>query len=426
MDFDNASSNDTAIGFFEKKLMSWGSSAVRSKYLHMRCIAHILNLVVQDGLRESDKSFKKVRDCVRYMRNSPSRLQKFRDLSDLIGVEAKYSLVLDVPTRWNSTYMMLHTALLYEKVFEAYEDHDSSFISDLGGKVNIPDEKDWETVKGLVKFLKSFYEMTVRISGSLYVTSNTFFSEVSDLSCILKDLVGAESESVNLMGKNMKAKFDKYWVSKPLFHNVMNGLKELYADYVASFLVQSAPCVSVGAPVSVQDSAPSVSVGDPISVGRPQALLKSQLKKQRLGSGELAAKKTELEVYLSEGIVEEDGDFDLLRWWMLHQNQHFSTNGRVLDAFRSSHTSKIVEALICAQDWLRLTNQPLKVEENIDEVEKFEKELCGGIGVTTGVDLFDYFSGKFGENIGSGSGSLEPHASLAGRFIGSMAKDDSG
>lgn len=53
----------------------------------------------------------------------------------------------------------------------------------------------------------------------------------------------------------------------------------------------------------------------------------------------------------------------------------FSTSGRVLDPFRSSLTPKIVEALICAQDWMRLPNHPLLVEENIDEVERFENEL---------------------------------------------------
>ncbi|XP_031131905.1 zinc finger BED domain-containing protein RICESLEEPER 2-like [Ipomoea triloba] len=427
---DNASSNDTAIGFLKKKMLSWGSTAVRCKYLHMRCIAHILNLVVQDGLKESDDSVKKVRDSVRYMRNSPARLQKFRELADLIGVEAKNSLVLDVPTRWNSTYLMLHTALLYQKVFEVYEDHDPSFKSDLGG--NVPNFLDWEVVEGLVKFLKSFYEMTVRISGSLYVTSNTFFSEVSDLSCILTGLVGAESDSVKAMGMTMRTKFDKYWGDpnkmnflifygnimdprdkieympyqfnqlygdengKSLFEKVMKDLKELYADYVTSFPVQSDP-------VPVEQSVPPTVLSDPVSVGRPQSLLKSQFKKQRLESGELGRKKTELEVYLSEAIIEEDGEFDLLKWWKVNAGRFpvlskmardilavpistvasestFSTSGRVLDAFRSSLTPKIVEALVCAQDWLRLHNQSLSVEENIDEVEKFEKEFCTGVG----------------------------------------------
>ncbi|XP_019150210.1 PREDICTED: zinc finger BED domain-containing protein RICESLEEPER 2-like [Ipomoea nil] len=345
---DNASSNDTALGFLKKKLGSWGCTSVRCKYLHMRCIAHILNLVVQDGLKECDSSVKKVRDAVRYVRSSPARLQKFKSLADLIGVEAKNSLCLDVPTRWNSTYMMLNTALLFQKVFEAYDDHDSSFKSDLGGSV--PDFLDWESIQSLVMVLKSFYEMTVRISGSLYVTSNTFFSEISDLSCLLKNMEEATEDSVKLMGKNMRAKFDKYWgepekmnflifyanildpkdkieympiqfnqlygeeKGKTMFDKVIVGLKELFEDYVACFPVQSVE--------QSEKFSPSITISDSVSVGRPQSLLKSQIKKQKLVSGDLSRKKTELEVYLSEVIVDEDDSFDLLRWWK-QQSERF-------------------------------------------------------------------------------------------------------
>ena len=41
---DNASSNDTIISYFKKKLLTWGVSSVRSKYVHIRCFAYILNL----------------------------------------------------------------------------------------------------------------------------------------------------------------------------------------------------------------------------------------------------------------------------------------------------------------------------------------------------------------------------------------------
>lgn len=40
----------------------------------------------------------------------------------------------------------------------------------------------------------------------------------------------------------------------------------------------------------------------------------------------------------------------------------FSTSGRVLDPFRSSLTPRIVEALVCTHDWLRLSNQPIQIE----------------------------------------------------------------
>uniref|UniRef100_A0A803MDY9 HAT C-terminal dimerisation domain-containing protein n=1 Tax=Chenopodium quinoa TaxID=63459 RepID=A0A803MDY9_CHEQI len=53
----------------------------------------------------------------------------------------------------------------------------------------------------------------------------------------------------------------------------------------------------------------------------------------------------------------------------------FSTGGRVLDPFRSSLSSNMVEALICAQDWLRNTRGPLVVEENLEDIERIEEEL---------------------------------------------------
>ena len=57
---DNVSSNNSAIWYFKKKMLSWGASSVRLKFLHMRCVAHILNLIVNDGLKEVNVSVKKV------------------------------------------------------------------------------------------------------------------------------------------------------------------------------------------------------------------------------------------------------------------------------------------------------------------------------------------------------------------------------
>ncbi|XP_031095192.1 zinc finger BED domain-containing protein RICESLEEPER 2-like [Ipomoea triloba] len=499
----------------------------------MRCIAHILNLVVQDGLKECDSSVKvvqdglkecdssvkKVREVVRYVRNSPARLKKFRDLvrnsparlkkfrdlADLLGIEQRSSLCLDVPTRWNSTsslcldvptrwnstylmlqsaltyqkstylmlqsaltyqkvfYLMLQSALTYQKVFESCEESDmtyqkvfesceesdssyqkvfesceesdSSSKSDLGDSV--PEFMDWESVGSLVQLLKCFYDMTVRIYGSLYVTANTFFSEISDLYCLLNGMVEAGG-AVGLMGENMKLKFSKYWGDidkmnlmifyasildprdkleymsvqinhmygeekrKPYFAKVLTGFNELFDDYSAG---QSVPASSVSASAG---SASSVSASVQ-SIGRPRHFLKSQIKKQRLEAG---GKKTELDIYLSEAIVEEDNSFDILRWWKISSERFpilsklardvlaipistvasesaFSTSGRVLDPFRSSLTPKIVEALVCTQDWLRQPNTPLCIEENLEDLERFEKEfnVDRGSGRTLGSTL---------------------------------------
>ncbi|XP_055961063.1 zinc finger BED domain-containing protein RICESLEEPER 2-like [Mercurialis annua] len=215
---DNAENNSTAMGFFMRKMLSWGTTTVRCKYAHMRCIAHILNLVVSDGLKESGTSFERVRGAVRYIKNSPLRLSKFKECKKSLDFQCKRSLCLDVPTRWNSTYFMLHTACMYQHVFEEYDDVEASFRKDLGD--DVPNKVDWDNVRQLCVFLECFYKMTLRISGSLYVTSNNHLNEISDLSTILQDWILSPDSSLSSMAIKMKAKFDKYW-GDPL---VMNKL----------------------------------------------------------------------------------------------------------------------------------------------------------------------------------------------------------
>jgi hypothetical protein len=53
----------------------------------------------------------------------------------------------------------------------------------------------------------------------------------------------------------------------------------------------------------------------------------------------------------------------------------FSTSGRILDDFRSSLTPFMLEALVCAQDWLRWSI-PIDIEENLEELTMLEKGLA--------------------------------------------------
>ena len=71
---DNASSNDTAITYLKKCVNGWGNAILESKHLHMRCGAHILNLIVEQGLKEYNISINRIRVVVRYVRGSPIRL----------------------------------------------------------------------------------------------------------------------------------------------------------------------------------------------------------------------------------------------------------------------------------------------------------------------------------------------------------------
>ena len=43
---DNASSNDVALSYLKNRMEDWNSHPLRGEFLHVRCCAHILNLVV--------------------------------------------------------------------------------------------------------------------------------------------------------------------------------------------------------------------------------------------------------------------------------------------------------------------------------------------------------------------------------------------
>lgn len=51
----------------------------------------------------------------------------------------------------------------------------------------------------------------------------------------------------------------------------------------------------------------------------------------------------------------------------------FSTSGQIIDPFRSSLSPKMVEALICTQNWLRSTHVALQHEPTIEEMEFCEE-----------------------------------------------------
>ncbi|KAL3529963.1 hypothetical protein ACH5RR_009285 [Cinchona calisaya] len=62
----------------------------------------------------------------------------------------------------------------------------------------------------------------------------------------------------------------------------------------------------------------------------------------------------------------------------------FSTDGRILDSFRTSLTPKIVEAIMCARDWLRSPDSPVAVKEDLHLLENIENgvQLCAsGVGI---------------------------------------------
>ena len=83
----------------------------------MRCCAHILNLIVKDGLDVIGDAIEKVREAVAFQTATPKRVENFEDACRYFKISGGKKVVLDCHTRWNSTYEMLKIALMYKEVF---------------------------------------------------------------------------------------------------------------------------------------------------------------------------------------------------------------------------------------------------------------------------------------------------------------------
>ncbi|KAH9765048.1 BED-type domain-containing protein [Citrus sinensis] len=81
---DNCAANDSMIALLGK--FSTSSMIMGGKFFHMRCCAHILNLIVRDGLSVIQKGVEKIRDSVHYWTATPARVEKFENAKkQLVG-----------------------------------------------------------------------------------------------------------------------------------------------------------------------------------------------------------------------------------------------------------------------------------------------------------------------------------------------------
>ncbi|XP_050104865.1 zinc finger BED domain-containing protein RICESLEEPER 1-like [Malus sylvestris] len=333
----------------------------------------------------------------------------------------KRSWVWDHFTTYYVTKKMKMKMVYFKEVEDEKDEDGIIIVCQTKGKKRVgpPTEEDWSKAEVFVKFLRVFYDVTLRVSASTHPTVHTGLHDVIKVETAINNLesranmqVGLLSEQLlKAMASDMRSKYEKYFdsyhelnpliviglVLDPRFklrhvtqlfrkklsdieaqlktEEIKNILRALYDEYV--------PNVEGGKYMKKSESLQS----QPSSTSSNVAMTEDDLIDEWMHFVEDSDEKVvgdEMDSYLFDPLVqitkeESTKYFNILLWWKVNGNKYpilatiakdilaiqvstvvsesaFSTGGRVISDFRSSLTPKSVEALICMQNWLRGDN----------------------------------------------------------------------
>ncbi|KAF7820887.1 zinc finger BED domain-containing protein RICESLEEPER 2-like [Senna tora] len=384
---DNASYNDVMVNNLKQRLSINRSLLCDGALFQVRCCSHILNLIVQAGLKVADETIWKVRNGIKSLKKSVSRVKIFYDIAEKsYQLNKSKKLRLDVSVRWNSTFLMLDHAIYYKSVLEHWGRRDVAF------KNFVLSEEEWEKVQILHRFLKVFYDVTCKFSSSKYPTSNLYFRGVWKVySHLMNEMKGPPSFLSEMIGK-MKEKFDKYWREYSLVlccATVMDPRYKLrYLDYCYKNVYGTTNRLGVVSDTlnnlydEYERQATFVPPMTSVSCSASNYLYETnddssdQEYEDFLKSRSSQSEKTELAQYLHEGNLAIRTEIDILDYWKKASGQFpilasmardilaipistvasestFSIGKKLISPWRSSLKPNTNQALICLEDWTR-------------------------------------------------------------------------
>ncbi|KAG6627219.1 hypothetical protein CIPAW_15G111200 [Carya illinoinensis] len=319
---DNASSNDVAIRILKVDFRLKKTLSVSGQLFHY-------------GLVEIRDIVDCVRDGIKYLVASESRLKQLSEIAKQLQLPSK-KLILDVPTRWNNTYLMLDAAihLENERHLSKKSRDKNEYMKSMVRKISAKFDKYWGECNLLM---------------SIAAVLDPRFKIVLIQFCFPLIYHGSEA------AKNID--------------HVSAVLLELYNEYVHEYnSTFEAQREQDNAQMNVSGSSSSVGTGRSMQSG--QSLFKSFVR----SVDTVQPSKSELDNYLEESIYicEEgsDASFDALEWWKTNSlkfrtlselardilatpistvssESTFSAGGRVIDPHRASLKTETVQMLLC-------------------------------------------------------------------------------
>lgn len=330
---DNASVNNRAIRDLRAALGP--QMFFEGEHLHLRCAAHVLNIMVQAGLQVIPNAIKRIRDIIKVATSTPSRLQTFNSVVQTLGLRGKSGLVLDVPHRWNSTYDMLYEALKYKAALNRFAAEQFQ---------DCPSELDWQDAAWLHEFLEQFSDATKAFSADRHPTAHMFLKMMMAIRDELLDEAWNANSLLNELAEAMYLKFEKYWTAPSIILLIATTLDpSMKADFVKFYFmtVESAQVEekmrelmrylnqyyleyerivrNSGGPVFTSHEEEVLSQGNSSSSSGLRGKRRVELAFAQFSSqnSRTRSERTELDIYLDDPrvVVRAGENFNVLAWW---------------------------------------------------------------------------------------------------------------
>ncbi|KAL5781166.1 hypothetical protein ACOSP7_006195 [Xanthoceras sorbifolium] len=390
----NSEEDDKIVGAMKAWLACENSLPFKGKLFHVSCFENILGLLLEVGFQEVRDVFHKIRRCISYVHSTPDNTHNFRTAADYAR-SGKEVTCEDISVSWTLNVQLLERVLGFRYAFGMLQFFDSDFTSN-------PLVEEWDKATRICECLKVIDEAISSFSGSRCLTANLYFPKACNIYRNLCEWEKIGDSNVHLMASKMKMKFHMFWskcnlvlaiavILDPRFKfdiverwyekiygqdaekhcaGIRDTLTEVYYEYAggSNNLVSSACPYGIGS-----SSATSFDTDDMLDpLGMPCTFSQD--------ADDEKTQKSELERYLEEPNFRSVKKFDILNWWHVNtpnfpilskvardflaipmsaalSNSTFNADVMKIDPTSTDLDFDIMEALICAQDWLQITKR---------------------------------------------------------------------
>jgi len=314
------------------------------------CFAHIINLIIKESVLSSETIIK-ARDLAFVIKNSPKIINILENIA-LTNNTIFTTIKCDVPTRWNSSYIMIDSLIKNKNILTKVT------------STNILKLKEWNELVTIKSLLEPFYDLTKIVSASKYPTIGLAYSVILSIYKYLN--IFSENNKFKHKSVLMKEKFTKYFeflnqeyfismILDPRFklklldeqqkNDIMEIIKNTFEKYQLEFNNKN----------KVEDQEKKIKHNTQISLFPPEII------------------SNEIDTYITSPIVNQNTD--ILEWWKNNHDSYkilsimatdylaipissvsveelFSAAGEIITDQRNRLQSDIIKKIMCLQNWI--------------------------------------------------------------------------